>query len=51
MNQKKKAPEQDVLLPLGTYRFEKGKAGWLEIRNEGTKGNVIIDAAQWILKK
>lgn len=51
VNQKKKAPEKDVLLPLGTYRFEKGKDGWLEIRNEGTRGHVIIDAAQWLPAK
>jgi hypothetical protein len=50
VNEKKKAPEQGALLPLGTYRFEKGKSGWLEIRNEGTKGHVIIDAAQWLAK-
>ncbi len=48
VNQKKKAPDKDVLLPLGSYRFEKGKSGWLEIRNEGTTGHVIIDAAQWL---
>ncbi|MDI1314011.1 FAD-dependent oxidoreductase [Prosthecobacter sp.] len=51
VNEKKKAPEQDILLPLGTYRFEKGKSGWLEIRNEGTKGHVLIDAAQWLPAK
>lgn len=51
VDQKKKAPEKDVLLPLGTFSFEKGKAGWVEIRNEGTKGHVIIDAAQWVLEK
>jgi len=51
VNQKKKAPEKDVLLPLGTFRFEKGKTGWLEIRNEGTTGHVIIDAAQWLPAK
>jgi hypothetical protein len=51
VNQKKKAPEKDALLPLGTFRFEKGKAGWLEIRNEGTTGDVIIDAAQWLWLK
>jgi hypothetical protein len=50
VNEKKKAPEQGALLPLGTYRFEKGKSGWLEIRNIGTKGHVIIDAAQWLAK-
>ncbi|HRH97514.1 MAG TPA: FAD-dependent oxidoreductase [Prosthecobacter sp.] len=51
VNQKKKASEKDVLLPLGTFRFEKGKTGWLEIRNEGTTGHVIIDAAQWLPAK
>ncbi len=48
VNQQKKPTEKDTLLPLGTYRFEKGKTGWLEIRNEGTIGHVIIDAAQWL---
>lgn len=48
VNQKKKAAEKDVLQPLGTFRFEQGKAGWLEIRNEGTQGHVIVDAAQWL---
>ncbi|MEZ5384532.1 MAG: FAD-dependent oxidoreductase [Prosthecobacter sp.] len=48
VNQKKKAGEKGVLLPLGTFRFEKGKAGWLEISNSGTQGHVIVDAAQWL---
>jgi len=51
VNQKNKAPEKDILLPLGTFRYEKGKTGWLEIRNEGTTGHVLIDAAQWLLAK
>ena len=50
VNQKKKAAEKDVLQPLGTFRFEAGKTGWLEIRNEGTTGHVILDAAQWLEK-
>ena len=48
VNQKKKAAEKDILQPLGTFRFEKGKSGWLEIRNEGSSGHVIVDAAQWL---
>ncbi|MCB1277656.1 FAD-dependent oxidoreductase [Prosthecobacter sp.] len=48
VNEKKKAPERDVIFPLGTFRFEAGKSGWVEIRNEGTDGHVIIDAAQWL---
>ncbi len=48
VNQKKKAP--DNLLPLGEFEFEKGNSGWVEIRNEGTDGHVIIDAVQWLAK-
>ena len=48
VNQKKKPKDHDFLYPLGTFRFEAGKAGWVEIRNEGTKGHVLIDAVQWL---
>ena len=48
VNQKKKPSGKNALHPLGTYRFEKGKTGWIEIRNTGTQGHVIIDAAQWL---
>jgi hypothetical protein len=48
VNQQKKAAEKDVLQPLGDFRFERGRAGWLEIRNEGSRGHVIVDAAQWL---
>lgn len=51
VNQKKAAPEKDVIFPLGTFRFEKGRTGWVEVRNEGTHGHVIIDAAQWLPAK
>jgi hypothetical protein len=47
VNQKQKPAGKFNLLPLGIFRFEAGKSGWLEIRNEGTTGHVIIDAAQW----
>ena len=50
VNQKTKPAEKHNLMPLGTFRFESGKTGWLEIRNEGTTGHVIIDAAQWLAK-
>ncbi len=50
VNQKQKPAEKNNLQPLGTFRFEKGKTGWLEIRNEGTSGHVILDAAQWLSK-
>lgn len=48
VNQKKAPPGKNNLFPLGTYRFEAGKKGWVEIRNEGTTGYVIIDAVQWL---
>ena len=51
VNQKEKPTEKHNLLPLGTFRFEAGKNGWLEIRNEGTSGHVIVDAAQWLSVK
>ena len=50
VNQKKKPAEKNNLQPLGTFRFEAGKTGWLEIGNEGTTGHVIIDATQWLAK-
>ena len=50
VNQKQKPAEKNNLRPLGVFRFEAGKTGWLEIRNEGTTGHVIIDAAQWLPK-
>jgi hypothetical protein len=48
VNQRKKPPVDGVLLPLGTFRFEKGKAGFVEIGNKGTDGHVIVDAVQWL---
>ena len=48
VNQQKKPPVDGVLLPLGTFRFEKGRSGFVEIGNKGTDGHVIIDAVQWL---
>jgi hypothetical protein len=48
VDQKKKPAGKDNFQPLGTFRFESGKSGWVQISNEGTKGHVIIDAAQFI---
>jgi hypothetical protein len=33
---------------VGTYKFEKGKAGSVMITNEKTDGYVIIDAVQLV---
>ena len=48
VNQQKAISSPDLLLPLGEFRFRKGRTSWLEIRNAGTKGHVIIDAVQWL---
>lgn len=47
VNQRKPAAEAG-LLPLGEFRFEAGQKGWVEIRNDGTDGHVIIDAVRWL---
>ncbi|MBL9143751.1 MAG: FAD-dependent oxidoreductase [Verrucomicrobiaceae bacterium] len=45
----KKKPEVDGLLHvLGSFRFEAGKGGFVEVSNAGTNGHVIIDAVQWL---
>ena len=48
LNQREKPPENGVLKPLGEFRFEQGKAGYVEISNEGTNGYVILDAVQFL---
>jgi len=48
VNQQKKPPVDGVLFPLGVFRFEKGKTGFVEFGNKGTDGHVIIDAVQWL---
>jgi hypothetical protein len=51
IDQKKKPPVQDLLQPVGTFRFNKGKSGYVEISNAGTEGYVVIDAVQWVEAK
>jgi hypothetical protein len=48
VDQKKKPAVREIFQPLGTFRFEKGKAGYVEITNAGTDGYVVIDAVQWV---
>ncbi|MEO6750329.1 MAG: FAD-dependent oxidoreductase, partial [Chthoniobacteraceae bacterium] len=48
VNQRKKPPVDGLLFPLGVFRFDKGKTGFVEISNNGTDGHVIIDAVQWV---
>ena len=51
LNQKKKPAVQELLEPVGTFRFEQGKNGYVEISNAGTDGYVVIDAVQWVEAK
>ncbi len=51
LDQKKKPAVSDLLHPVGTFRFTKGKAGYVEIANAGTDGYVVIDAVQWLEAK
>jgi len=48
LNQRRKPEVQNLLQPVGTFRFGKGKAGQVEIGNAGTDGYVTIDAVQWV---
>lgn len=48
VNQRQTAGDKN-LFPLGEFRFDAGKKGWIEIRNDGTDGHVIIDAV--VLKR
>ncbi len=50
VNQRKAPSGKNGLHSLGTFRFEAGKSGWVEIRNDKTDGHVIVDAVRWIKK-
>ena len=51
VDQRKPPPLDKAFVSLGTFRFEKGKAGYVEIGNKDVDGHVIIDAVQWLPKK
>jgi hypothetical protein len=51
IDQKKKPAVRELFQSVGTFRFEKGRAGYVEISNAGTEGFVVIDAVQWIEMK
>ena len=51
VNQRKPAPIDRTFISLGTFRFDKGSAGHVEIGNRGVDGFVIIDAVQWLPAK
>ncbi len=48
VNQQKTPPLDKLFISLGTFRFEKGKSGYVEIGNKDVDGYVIIDAVQWL---
>jgi hypothetical protein len=51
VNQQKAPTIDKLFISLGTFRFEKGKAGYVEIGNKDADGYVIIDAVQWLPAK
>jgi hypothetical protein len=51
VNQRKPPPISETFASVGTFRFEKGKAGSVMISNDKTDGYVIIDAVQLIRVK
>jgi hypothetical protein len=48
VNQQLKPSIKDVSIQLGVFRFNAGKNGYVEVRNDDTDGYVIIDAIQWL---
>lgn len=48
VNQRDEPDTATYFVTLGTFRFEAGRKGWVEIRTEGTGGHVIADAVQWL---
>jgi hypothetical protein len=51
VNQRKPPTIEGAWVSLGTFRFEKGKAGSVEVGNRDTDGYVIVDAVQWLPAK
>lgn len=47
VNQKQSHPNGHS---LGTYRFNAGTQGWLELATTDTNGHVVADAVRWVLK-
>ena len=37
-------------LSLGTFKFDAGKTGWVEVGTSQTDGYVVADAVRWLLK-
>ncbi len=48
LDQTKPGTIDKLFQPLGTFRFERGTAGSVQLSNAGTTGHVIADAVQFI---
>ncbi len=48
VNQKLKPHFQKAFVSLGTFEFESGTNGWVEISNSNTRGFVTVDAVQFV---
>jgi hypothetical protein len=48
VNQQKPGSEKGFIYPLGRFKFDAGKAGYVEISNANTNGHVIIDAVRFV---
>ena len=50
INQQEEPPHEHLFRTLGTFRFEKGHAGWVRISNDGTDPTkvVIADAVHFL---
>lgn len=51
VNERKPAPVGGAWASLGTFTFEAGKTGYVEVGNAGADGHVVIDAVQWLPAK
>jgi len=51
VNQRKPPTLDKAFISLGTFCFQKGKAGYVEIGNKDADGYVVIDAVQWLPAK
>jgi hypothetical protein len=44
----RKARKGGVPIVVGVFPFEAGATGWVEVRNEGTNGHVVVDALEFL---
>lgn len=48
VNQREPALEHGVPRALGRFRFQQGREGFVELRNDGADGFVVVDAVQFV---